>query len=143
MRSTKCLLGCVLLGLVGFQNVQPTTDLEVHPQNPEIIALLEEIVSLQELRMRELEPVADMATADYLTGISQLTEAKIALAEAQGQYDAVIQELHTFIRSLETQIVPMELKVEVGLLKRSELTDAQVALIKAKIRLIRAKAQLK
>lgn len=106
--------------------------------DPAIIAKLSEIVAIRERVAKNYEMLlaAGRASADGLTEI-ELAEARISLAEEQGQPDSLIEQFKGLVAAHERRV-----KRLTGLLKDrglpGDVDRARAALLEAEVRLLRA-----
>lgn len=104
----------------------------------DIIGMYQEIVKL---RQRVLEgakmglTIGRANLADLIEPTVKLSEARIQLAQFQGNRDAVLEELRSIIKRYTDLKESLQRQVDVGLRRRDDIVELEIALLQTRIRL--------
>lgn len=106
--------------------------------DPAIIAKLSEVVAIRERLAKsfEIQLAAGRASADGLAEI-ELAEARISLAEEQGQPDSLIEQFKGLVAAHERRVKNLAILAK-DRTPLAEVDRARAALLEAQVRLLRA-----
>jgi len=139
------LFKSVLLLLILSAIFLPITNSLGEPvPDPEIVAHLQEIVTLREENLQRQSLLADEGRAyDLSNDRILLCAARIALARETKELPAEIEQHREMIKLLETLLKSFELEVAMGKGDFSSLNNCKADLLEAKIALKRAENRKK
>lgn len=122
------------------QSMQNTTMTGTVKGNEDIIEMYKEIIELHEKNLAEIAKMSEHGTVppvELAEARANLSKVRIQLARAQGQHDAVINELRSIIDTLTKTKESFQKEVEAGQRSRDNLYKLEVAILEAKIRLVK------
>lgn len=108
--------------------------------DPEIVSKLEEIVALEESAVKEQQLLAELGTNDAIDQLNAeiaLSQARIRLAQEQGDRASITRELETIVSQTKSILDRAQALTEEGRRSDSDLKDIRIALLEAEIRLRR------
>lgn len=107
-----------------------------------VLEKLEEIVAIQERAHREQLLLMELGkgdSRDFIASAGNLSEAKIALARERGDQSAEIEELEKLVKGFKELVAIEESLLNEQRTLETSVAEARVALLKAEIRLLRAR----
>lgn len=127
-----------------FQPVT-TTQTSYRPASVEdVISLYKELISLREHIVEESRKnmeIGRINISELVDNEIKAAEAKIQLAEFQGDKETVIEELKNLVQTITKTKQTIKWEIEVGARSRSWLYDVDSKLLELKIRLAKAKLE--
>ena len=104
----------------------------------DIVGMYQEIIKL---RQRVLDgtklgiEVGRASLMELIDATVELSEARIQLAQFQGNHDAVVEELRNIVKCYTEMKKSFQRKVDAGERRRVDIDELEIALLEARIRL--------
>lgn len=130
--------------LVFFSTTVPLFSEESPNPNPGEVELLQEIVGLRELSLKQEKRLYEEGRlADFSKATLALYAAKAELAKASGDLPGAITQLKNAEELRKRLLKSFEMEYELGTIKTSDLAEAKIQLLKARLERVRLENALR